>query len=125
MLAGAHAAEIVLNAAGDGKVNANEAEPLTPEARSRLTASVDAAYARMVQDIAAGRGVLTGRVRTAWKAHIYGAREARSLGMIDRIETLNDVLQRLAAENDRARGRPCAMAPTTNGSPCSCSKCDD
>ena len=57
MLAGAHAAEIVLNAAGDGKVNANEAEPLTPEARSRLTASVDAAYARMVQDIAAGRGV--------------------------------------------------------------------
>ena len=124
MLAGAHAAEIVLNAAGDGKVNANEAEPLTPEARSRLTASVDAAYARMVQDIAASQGVLTGRVRTAWKAHIYGAREARSLGMIDRIETLNDAPAPGGGERPRAR-TTCAMAPTTNGSPCSCSKCDD
>jgi signal peptide peptidase SppA len=83
-------------AAGDGKVDGNDAEPLGEEARGRIQKLVDETYAVMVADIVKGRGqgVTDKRVRGEWRAHVYGATEAISLGLIDRIGTLEDTLAR-------------------------------
>lgn len=94
--------------AGTGKTDGNETGPLSAEALARIEASVTAAYSRMVADIVKGRGAGTtaARVQDDWQAHTYGADEALSLGMIDRIATLDETLARvLASSPDRADQR--------------------
>jgi signal peptide peptidase SppA len=83
--------------AGGGKVDGNEASPLTDSARSRFTAMVEGAYATMVADIVKGRGaqVTAARVRDDWQAHLYSTSEALSLGLIDRVATLDETMDRL------------------------------
>jgi signal peptide peptidase SppA len=83
--------------AGEGKVDGNPAEPLSDAARQRIQASVDEAYGHFVSTVVKGRGagMTADRVKHEWKAHVYGASEALSLGMIDVIGTLDDTLARL------------------------------
>jgi len=83
--------------AGEGKVDGNEAEALHDEARGRMQASVNEAYEVFVGNVVKGRGVgvTAETVRGEWKAHVYGTSEAKKLGMIDRIATLDDTLSRL------------------------------
>jgi signal peptide peptidase SppA len=94
--------------AGEGKVDGNPTEALSEAARGRMTAAVDESYAQFVANVVKGRGqgMTAARVKTEWKAHVYGAAEALSLGMIDRIETLDETLARvLSASPDAADQR--------------------
>jgi signal peptide peptidase SppA len=92
--------------AGEGKVDGNPAEPLGDEARGRIQASVNEAYEAFVGNVVRGRGqgVTPEMVRTKWKAHVYGAAEAKKLGMIDRVATLDETLARLLGD-DADEGR--------------------
>lgn len=97
--------------AGDGKVDGNETEPLTDSARARMEASVNEAYGQFVGNVVKGRGagVTADRVRKEWKAHVYSATEALSLGMIDRIGTLDETLARLLADSPDAADQRAAL----------------
>lgn len=83
--------------AGEGKVDGNDGGPLSEGARARLQQSVNEAYGAFVSNVVRGRGagVTTARVQDDWKAHVYSAAEAQSLGMIDRVATLDETLARL------------------------------
>jgi signal peptide peptidase SppA len=94
--------------AGEGKVDGNPTEPLSDTARARMTALVDEAYSQFVGHVVKGRGqgMTAERVKKDWKAHVYGATDALAIGMIDSIETLDDVLARvLTASPDAADQR--------------------
>jgi len=94
--------------AGKGKIAGNEAEPLSDEASARMQSLIDESYGRFVGDVVKGRGkgMTADRVRNDWQAHIYGAADALSLGMIDSIATLDDTIARVMttapAEGSRA-----------------------
>lgn len=82
-------------AAGKFKVAGNETEPLSDETRARWQAEIDKAYDVFVRDVAAGRGVSPATVRTGFgEGAAVKAEEAITLGMIDRIGTLNDTITR-------------------------------
>jgi signal peptide peptidase SppA len=90
--------------AGSGKVDGNETGPLTDSARARRQKSVDEAYDAFVATVVRGRGNGTSesKVRDTWGAYVYGAREAKDLGLIDKIATLDQTLERLLEPGDTA-----------------------
>jgi signal peptide peptidase SppA len=87
--------------AGEGKIDGNETEPLSAAAKARRQAIVDEMYGRFVDHVVAGRGngLTAARVRTDWKAYCYSSAEALSLGLIDRVATLDDTLARLLTDS--------------------------
>jgi len=87
--------------AGEGKTWGNSAEPLGVEAQARLQAAVDDAYGMFVTNVVRGRGqgMTEERVRDEWKAHVYSAAEAKRLGLIDRVETLDQAITRLLTDS--------------------------
>jgi signal peptide peptidase SppA len=90
--------------AGAGKVDGNETGPLSDNAYARRLKSVNEAYDAFVGTVVRGRGNGTSetKVRDTWGAHVYGAREAKDLGLIDRIATLDQTLERLLEPGDTA-----------------------
>lgn len=91
--------------AGEGKTDANPHQPLTDEARANLQKRVNEIYGGMVRDISRGRAVSGDAVRSTWKANTYGAAEAVSLGMADRVSTIEATLKRLASGAGRAAAK--------------------
>ena len=93
--------------AGEGKVDGNETGPLSPEAEARLQKAIDEAFAQFVGNVVHGRGkgMTPERVTKDWKAHVYGAEEALSLGMIDGIATLDQTITRVLTAGDAADQR--------------------
>jgi ClpP class serine protease len=90
--------------AGKYKVEGNDAEPLSDHARARLQQDVSYYYNLFTKDVAAGRNVALERVVSGYgEGDPLTAPEALALGMIDRIETLDQALARLAAEPNPAR----------------------
>jgi signal peptide peptidase SppA len=87
--------------AGDGKLDGNETEPLSPAAAARRKQIVDTMYGAFVDQVVQGRGkgMTPERVRTDWKAYVYGSADALSIGMADRVATLNDTLTRLLTDS--------------------------
>ena len=102
--------------AGEGKVDGNPAEPLSPEAHARIKAAVDEMYGQFVNNVVKGRGagMTADRVRKEWKAHVYGAAEAKSLGMIDDIATLDETIARLLSASPNPDDRRAAHTVTTS-----------
>jgi len=49
------------------------------------------------------------RVRKDWKAHVYGAADAKAIGMIDRIGTLDDTLARILSTSPDAADQRAAL----------------
>jgi|SRR5215831_1240235 len=90
--------------AGTGKVDGNETGPLTDSALARRQKSVNDAYDAFVSTVVRGRGNGTteSKVRDSWGAHVYGARDAKDMGLIDRIATLDQTLERLLETGDVA-----------------------
>jgi signal peptide peptidase SppA len=92
--------------AGEGKVDGNETGPPSAEYLARADGLVNEAFDAFVGNVVKGRGhgTTTERVRKEWKAYVYGAEQAKSLGMIDTIATLDQTLTRLltSAEADAA-----------------------
>jgi signal peptide peptidase SppA len=97
--------------AGDGKVDGNDTEPLTETARARMESIVNEAYGQFVSNVVRGRGqgMTADRVKQDWKAHVYGAAEALSIGMIDKVGTLDDTLARILSASPDAEDRRVAL----------------
>ena len=98
--------------AGKYKVDGNEAEPLSDSARARLTSLVEAKYTAFVRDVARGRGIPEAAVRGGYgEGRTLTAEEALAEGMIDRIGTLDETLDRLTGTPATARGLTAVDTP--------------
>lgn len=97
--------------AGTGKVDGNETGPPSEDYLARTQAAVDSAYGQFVGNVVKGRGqgMTADRVKKDWKAHVYGADEALSIGMIDAIATLDDTIQRLLSDSPDAADQRAAL----------------
>lgn len=83
--------------AGKHKVDGNEYEPLGDEARAAIQADVDTYYGMFTADVAKGRGVSVEAVRNGFgEGRTVLAKAALDLGMVDRIDTLENTIRRVA-----------------------------
>jgi capsid assembly protease len=91
-----------LIAAGKYKVEGNPFEPLNEEARSAIQGRVDEYYGMFVADVARHRKVSPAAVRDGFaEGRVVGAETAVSLGMADRVATLDQVLSELSQRQQR------------------------
>jgi signal peptide peptidase SppA len=94
-----------LISAGKYKTEGNPWEPLTDEARGHLQELVDSHYGMMIEDIAAGRGVTPAAVRNGYgQGRIVLAKPAKAEGMVDRIDTIDNTIARVARGQIPVRG---------------------
>lgn len=108
--------KVTLISAGKKKVWANPYEPLSDEARADLQARVDDYYRAFVGAVARGRGVSASEVRGGFgEGGMVGAQEAVTLGMADRVATLEDTIRRLAG--GRGGSGPARAATIANLEP--------
>lgn len=85
--------------AGRFKVEGNPFEPLADEAKGAIQETVDDFYGLFVADVAQGRGVSADMVRGGFgEGRMVTAQRAVSLGMADRVETLEATVSRLSRE---------------------------
>lgn len=90
--------------AGPHKTEGNEFEPLTDEARADLQERVDANYQQFLSDVAAGRRTSTEQVESKYGGgRVLVANKALKVGMVDRVETLDQTIQRLGTAGGRRR----------------------
>lgn len=84
--------------AGANKVEGNPHEPLSADARAYLQEQVDATYNLFVRAVARGRGVSVATVRSVgWgEGRTLTGERAVSVGMADRLGTLDDAIGRVA-----------------------------
>lgn len=103
--------------AGKHKVDGNQFEPLSDDARAAIQARVDDTYGMFIRDVANGRGVSEATVKTDFgEGDVFTAKRAKAAGMIDGILTLEEVLAKtfkaptasggMAAESVGAEGEP-------------------
>jgi len=82
----------------EGKYNTtgNPYEPLSEEARAVIQESVRETYDAFVSAVARNRGAEVEAVKSGFgEGRVVGARQAVEMGMADRIETLDDTINRL------------------------------
>ena len=95
--------------AGKYKAEGMGPGPLSDDARAHLQGMVDHYYGVMVRSIARNRGVSPDQVRTEYgEGRMFTAQEGLARGMVDRIETLDEAVARMA--NPRRRSRMGANA---------------
>lgn len=81
--------------AGEFKTEGNEFEPLSDDARTHIQGIIDDTYGQFVHDVALGRGVSEATVRNGYgKGRVVTARQAKTLGMIDGIYSLEQSIAR-------------------------------
>lgn len=86
-----------LISAGEFKTEGNPFEPLSDDARAYWQGLVDETYAVFVDDVSRGRGVSAETVRERYgKGRMLRAPQALASGMVDRIETIDATISRLA-----------------------------
>lgn len=91
---------------GENKVETNPDGPLTDEALAYVQASVDRVGKQFESDVAKYRGVDLATVRKDWgKGRMIDASRAKSLGMVDRIGTLEETISRAAGNGPRFKRR--------------------
>jgi signal peptide peptidase SppA len=80
--------------AGKYKVEGNQFEPLSDEARDHMQHIVDETYAAFVTNVAKGRGVSEATVKKDFgQGRVMTAREAKAAGMVDDIKTLDQAIK--------------------------------
>lgn len=88
---------MTLITAGKYKAEGNPYEPLTEEARAAMQERVDEYYSMFTKAVARNRGVGVAAVREGYgEGRVVGARKALEAGMVDRIATLDETIDRLA-----------------------------
>jgi signal peptide peptidase SppA len=98
--------------AGEGKLDGNETQALSVSATARRQATVDSLYTQFVDTVVQGRGqgLTAARVRDEWKAHVYESPDAKRLGLIDTVATLDETIQRVLAASPDAADQRAALA---------------
>jgi signal peptide peptidase SppA len=82
-----------LISAGKFKTEASPYEPLTVEARAAIQQRVDEYYTTFTKAVARNRGVPAAQVRDGFgEGRVVGVRQAISLGMADRVATMEAVI---------------------------------
>jgi ClpP class serine protease len=105
---------VTLISAGKYKTEASPFEPLTEEARAALQKTVNAYYDAFVSAVSKGRDVRASEVRGGFgEGRMVVAKEAVALGMADRIETLDETIDRLARGGFRRKNRNASSVYTT------------
>jgi HK97 family phage major capsid protein len=90
--------------AGKYKTEGNPTEPLSDDARAFMQQRVNEYYDAFVKAVARGRDVKASDVRNGFgEGRVVGASEAKRLGMVDRVATLDETLSRLGASVNSAR----------------------
>jgi signal peptide peptidase SppA len=90
--------KITYISAGKYKVDGNETEPLSASAHARLKAMVDKYHRDFVGAVALGRNTTSAAVLAGFgEGAVCTSDEALALGMIDRIETIDQTLARVLA----------------------------
>jgi signal peptide peptidase SppA len=103
---------MTLVSAGEHKTEGNEYEPLSDDARADIQGRVDATYGQFLADVAAGRRVTTADVEANYGGgRVLTAKKALAAGMVDRVESLGQTIQRLG----KAGGRRRAIAAVADG----------
>lgn len=91
--------------AGEHKVETYPESPLTDDARAHLQSLVDDMYGQFVGDVAKGRGITAAAVKADFgKGRVMTPTEAKKAGMVDRIDTFEGALLRLAEGKVKPRG---------------------
>ncbi len=89
--------------AGKHKVEGNETEPLSKDTLAHIQDGVDRSYKRFVAAVAEGRGTTAGKVEDGYgQGRVYYAESLMDRGMVDRIATLEQTLERFGAETQPA-----------------------
>lgn len=106
--------KVTLISAGRYKVEASPYEPLSDQARAALQARVDDYYRMFADAVARNRGVSVAEVLRGYgEGRTVGVREALAAGMVDRVETLAQTVERLGRRPTSARARiPGAVRPS-------------
>jgi signal peptide peptidase SppA len=87
-----------LVSAGRYKTEGNPFEPLTDEAKAHMQSMVDEYYGMFVADVAAGRGIDVGDVRTGYgEGREVTASTALNTGMIDRVASTEEIVSEMLA----------------------------
>jgi signal peptide peptidase SppA len=104
-------AEITLIFAGKYKVEGHPFGPLDDEARAELQRGVDDYYGQFLTDVAAGRRVSKSTVeKTYGQGRTIEAERAKSLGMVDGVATLGELLAGLLPPASQGSRRATAAA---------------
>lgn len=81
---------------GPNKLDANEFEPLTEQARAQIQERVDATYGQFVADVAKGRRTTIAQVEADYGGgRVFTAKQAQAIGMVDRVETIDATINRV------------------------------
>lgn len=96
--AAASGVKYTLVSAGKYKTEGNPFEPLADEALGEMQARVDRVYGDFIAGVARGRGVSEESVRSGYgQGRVVGAKQAVSLNLADRVDTLEGTIRRLSA----------------------------
>jgi len=99
--------------AGKYKAEGADGGALTEDAAAHVQKLVDSSYARMVGDIAKGRGVSADDIRGGYgQGRTVNADDALRLGMVDRIATMSETLTRITSTRPAVGVR--ALAPDSS-----------
>ena len=97
--------KVTIAKAGKYKTDGNPYEPLADSARDDMQETVDAIYAKFIKAVARGRGVSAGEVRSKYgEGKVLLADKAREVGMVDKVMTLEDLLQKLTGGGGKDAG---------------------
>ena len=92
--------------AGKNKVDGNPFEALSDEAHADILADVERIHAEFLGSVAKARGISMAAARKQFgDARVFDAQRAREVGLVDRVETMEDLLIRLNGGGGRARTR--------------------
>jgi signal peptide peptidase SppA len=109
-------ATVIRSSQSPYKGEGNDVEPLSDEARTHLQARADSIHQQFAADLAKFRGVSVEYVNEHFgQGRVVSARKAMAVGMVDRIDTLDGIAQKLLEGRVRL-GKEAAMdcwdAPT-------------
>lgn len=91
--------KVTLVSAGRFKTEGNPWEPLSEEGQANLQDQVNQVYATFVAAVAKGRGVPVDDVRHGYgEGRVMLAKDALAAGMVDRIDTLDNTIRRVARQ---------------------------
>lgn len=95
--------KVTLISAGKYKTEANPYEPLSEEARAAIQKRVDEYYEEFISSVSINRNVSKSDVKAGFgQGRTVGAKEAKQLGMVDRIATLDETIKRLTSSRIRS-----------------------
>ncbi len=105
--------KVTLISAGKYKAEGNPFEALGDEGRGAIQERVDEYYEMFVRAVARNRGVGVAEVREGYgEGRVVGAKRAQALGMVDRVATLDETIERMMS---RKRERERAAAEIDDG----------